>query len=83
MKTITNKITRIEYIDPSVYDRENDSHYDFVPAIFHTVGFVLKEDKQTVVIAREMRNDENEERARGVLVIPKVTILKRQEVTVK
>ena len=65
------KIIKITWRDSAIYNSQGDADYPYQVSVFESVGFLLKENKDSTVIARDMIRDES----RGVLIIPKENIL--------
>ena len=68
------KIIKIKWRDSSIYNAQGDNNYPFEVSIFESVGFLLKENEDSIVIARDIIRDES----RGVLIIPKENILSKK-----
>ena len=47
--------------------------------IFEAVGFLVKEDDESVTLARELNEIDGEKNTRGAITIPKVAIQVRYE----
>lgn len=75
------KINYIKYIDSCLGDTERPVKTGFFECVyFEAVGYLIKEDKISVTLAREIVNIDGEERARGSITIPKVAIVSRKVV---
>ncbi len=73
MKKYKHEIKRVEWIDSKVMDLyQVNEEDDLTPTKIESVGFVVKEDSEYIVLAREKVSDD----WRGVIVIPNVSILK-------
>lgn len=66
------KIYKITWRDSSIYNTQGDNDYPFEVSVFESIGFVLRENKNDIVIARDIIRKES----RGVLIIPRENILK-------
>lgn len=66
-----NKIYKIKWRDSAIYDTQGENDYPFEVSIFESIGFVLRENKNDIVIARDILKKES----RGVLIIPRENIL--------
>lgn len=73
-----NKIIKVSYLDSALYNAEEFRDHNFQPCVFDIVGFFIKEDEKSLTLAREIRTEEAGEKVRGVVVVPKVAIVKRQ-----
>ncbi|MDP3982981.1 MAG: hypothetical protein Q8Q65_02810 [bacterium] len=74
-----HQIVYVRYTDTAVYDLgEFSPDHDFKLVIFDAIGWLVKEDEAAVYLAREI-NTTNNNSLRAVLGIPKVNIIKRQE----
>lgn len=73
------KIIYLQYKDITIYDRQDPITCDFPVHIFDVVGFLVKEDKDTIWLSREIVTNQNDD-VRGLIAIPKACILKRKEV---
>lgn len=69
------KIVKITWRDSSMYHPQGDSDYPFEVSVFESVGFVLQENKDNIVIARDIIRKES----RSVLCIPRENIIKIQK----
>jgi hypothetical protein len=66
------KIYQITWRDSSMYHTQGDNNYPFEVSIFTSIGFLLQDNKDNIVIARDIIRDES----RSVIIIPKENILK-------
>lgn len=67
------KILKITWRDSSMYHAQGDNDYPFEVSIFESVGFLLQDNKDSIVIARDIIRKES----RSVIIIPKENILKK------
>lgn len=68
------KVLKIIWRDSSMYHVQGDSNYPFEVSVFESVGFLLKENKDSFVIARDIIGDES----RSVIIIPKENIISKK-----
>lgn len=72
-----NKIVEITWRDSNVYPRQDSRQYaieNFKMAVFHTVGYLIRETKTDYLVSREFEEEEND--VRGSIVIPKENVVK-------
>ena len=70
-------ITYIRYLDSCLRNDEFSVNHNFKPVMFEAVGFLIKEDAESVSLARELNEIDKEKNARGTITIPKVVIKER------
>jgi hypothetical protein len=71
-------IAKIKYLDSCLRNEEFPVKHNFKTVIFEAVGFLIKEDADSVSLARELNEIDGEENVRGTITIPKITILSRK-----
>jgi hypothetical protein len=69
-------IYKIKWRDSSMYHSQEDNDYPFEISVFESIGFLIKEDKEKIVIARDILSTES----RSVLCIPKENIIKIKKI---
>ncbi len=69
-------IVKILWRDSAMYNSQGDSDYPFEVSLFTSIGFILRENKDSIVIARDIIRDES----RGVLIIPRENIVKVKKI---
>lgn len=60
-------IYKITWRDSQIINEQGANNYNFQVAIIESVGFLLKEDSDKIVITRDLMD---EDESRGVLIIP-------------
>jgi len=78
--SIKYTITYIKCLDNCLRNDEFSVNHNFKPVMFEAVGFLIKEDAESVSLARELNEVDGEENVRGTITIPKITILSRKVV---
>ena len=73
------KIVRVKWRDSCVLHDQQFADADFSVAIMESVGFVIQEDGEKIVLAGELC--ENGGYARRIIVIPKENIVLKAEIT--
>lgn len=80
-KTKDMKVVRLLYLDPASYSTgEYPADYNFTPIKYDTVGFLMKEDENNVILAREI-NSNMGNKFRYIQVIPKMLIVERKDLS--
>jgi len=75
--SIKYTITYIKCLDNCLRNDEFSVNHNFKPVMFEAVGFLIKEDAESVSLARELNEIDKEKNARGTITIPKVVIKER------
>lgn len=70
------KMVKIKWLDSNIYNEQGSINDDLKIATIESVGYLLKENEDSIAIARDLIGDDS----RGTLVIPKVCILERYDI---
>jgi len=69
-------LVKVYWSDSNRWDRQYDVKFDFEITRIISIGYLIQEDKEKIVIARDCFPVEKE--VRGVISIPKVNIISRE-----
>lgn len=72
-------IYKITWRDSSILNEQGSNDCEFEVSIIESVGFLLKEDSNRIVITRDLIDDDS----RGVLIIPKENITSKKMLHLK
>ncbi len=72
-------VRHVRWKDASYHDTCDADGLDVTPYICETVGFLVREDDEVIVLAMERRESKNTEPFRHVVQIPKVLICEKGE----
>lgn len=71
-KSKKGKVEQIMWRDSNIYNAQEDKDFDFKVAIFCSVGYVVRETKDSIILAGDVLDNGD---VRRVIVIPKENIL--------